>query len=362
MSATAVARLASVAFLFASIPPVAFASGAVVLLPAGGDAAFPDERAHAQAALSLALEGQGFRVLAHDAVVHDDGACASVDCAPVLLRAVGADLAAAVAVWGEPHAGSTRPAQVFVTLVDVAGNRYPGAARVSDAAVAAAARTAVLDARALQLLGPGPWLRVRGTPDGAEVRIDDKLVGSLPYRARIDAGRHALEVRADGMRSHVESVNVPPNPGRVVEIDVALAPGSGAGARRASAPNAAPATPRDSAESSRADATGTTHPIVGPVVLGSVGLAVGVYDLVAVLDTGCTRRDSTGTCLVRRDADAGTGIALGAVSAAALVGAVLWYVLGTEDASATGGAHPMTARAGIRFAPWNQGPGVAGAF
>lgn len=340
-------RIAIAAILLAWIPAAAFASGTVVLLPPGGDAALADERAAAQSALSLALEGQGFHIVAHDAVAHDEDACASVDCAPVLLRDAGANLAAAVAVWGESFAGQQRAAQVYVTLVDAAGNRYPGAARVPEGDVAAAARTALLDARALQLLGPGPWLRVRGVPEGAEVHIDDKLVGSLPYRARIDAGRHALEVRAEGMHAHVESVIVPPNQGRVIEIEVALGPASGADATGTNA--VAPAD--DSAESPRDNTGHVSHPIVGPLVLGGVGVALVGVTVAQALSGDCLRREPTGTCTREREPNTLVTVALGGAAAIAVAGSVLWYIVGAEDSEGDSAAS-------IR----PQGMGVTGRF
>jgi hypothetical protein len=347
-----------------------------------------DDRAVAQSAVSLALEGQGLRVVEHGDVVHDDDACASIDCASEILRAARADLAAAVAVWGVAGRPLAGPSEVFVTLADAHGNRFPGAARVVDGDVAAAARTAVLDARALQLLGPGPWLRVRGAPDGAEVHIDGKLAGSLPYRAHIDAGGHALEVRAPGMRPHARTVDIPPNTTRLLDLDITLAldaPGGAASGRsgarhpgessaedsNAAVARSAPTSPslREGAGGGTGApvdpaASGPSRPIVGPLVLGGAGAALGVIVVADLLADDCTRGEPGGTCTRREDPSIPLAIGLGTASAAAIAGAVLWHFLGASDPSAAA-ARGVPATAGarmIRVAAWPPGATLTGAF
>jgi len=200
--------------------------GSAVLLPARGDDRLPAQREAAQQALSDALSAQGYQVLDHaDALARlPEGsvACGAVDCAPSMLRALTLNLAAACAVWLSPEAPE---GTVFVTLVDDAGARYPGAHPVHAGDLAVATRAALADARALQMLGPGPWVRIHGQPEGAKVFIDNQLAGTLPYRAAMTAGRYALRVEATGHLSDEQDIDVPLNAGRVVDVEVNLAEG-----------------------------------------------------------------------------------------------------------------------------------------
>ncbi len=201
-------------------------AGSVVLLPTRGDERLPAQREAAQQALSEALSLQGFSVVPHATALTQlppgATACGAVDCAPNLLRTLSMRVAAACAVWLSPDAPE---GTVFVTLVDDAGARYPGARSVHAANIAVATRAALADARALQMLGPGPWVRVHGEPEGAKVFIDNTLVGTVPYRAAMTAGRYELKVQAAGHVSDVQDLDIPLNDGRVVDVEVKLNPG-----------------------------------------------------------------------------------------------------------------------------------------
>jgi hypothetical protein len=305
----------------------AHAETAVLLRPKGDDS-LNAERQKAHEVLLSALQGQGLRVVPQaDAAAKLGNAaaseCDSIDCAPALIEAADADVAAALAVWaaGDPPAPST----VFVTLVGRRGDRYPGKARVQNADLARATKDALLDARSLQLLGPGPWLRVRGKPEGANVILDGKLVGTVPYRATVSSGRHTLEVRFEGLRPHAQTVDIPPNATRQVEIEADLAPRPG---DAQSATAAAETTPAD-AQLDHAD-EGASRPIVGPLILGGAGLALIVADVVYLGSAGCRDHDDKGVCLERREVDKGWAIAWGALGLGAVSGALLWHLLGRQ--------------------------------
>lgn len=62
---------------------------------------------------------------------------------------------------------------------------------------------AVLQAR-------GTPVRVTVPPDirGAQLYVDDQLMGPIPYEGNIPAGEHRLEVRAPGFQTHVEQINL----------------------------------------------------------------------------------------------------------------------------------------------------------
>lgn len=312
-----------VGLLVAGFSPSALADAAV-LLPDQGDDGLQMERREALGAVARALQVQGLRVIPHaDAMRAAAGSagaeCRALDCAPFLMRASKAGLAVAVAVWLDGR--GARADAVSVTLVDLEGHRYPGQARIEAAGVSEAARRALIDARNLQGFGPGPWLRVYAKPDGSRVLLNGKPVGTTPYRGAISAGRHTVEVRRDGYRPHLQTVDVPPDEARQVEIAARLEP-----RESTTAPvRAELASPSEAA---------SERPLVGPLVLGGAGLLLTVADVVFILDAGCASRGPTGVCREEDQLDDGAAIALGAVGVGAMVGAVLWYLVGAEDSGA----------------------------
>lgn len=201
---------------------IARAESAAVL-PHAGDTRLETARAAAHRAVIEALREQGLAVRAltpkatkNPAELHSD--CAQVTCAPSVLAAHGIDLAVAIAVWN----GEDGP-QTNVTLIDALGRKYPGYAIVVSDDAAAAGRAALLEARSLHLLGPGPWIHVRGAPVGAAVMLDDRAVGILPYRGAISPGDHQLEVRADGYGAKRQPIVIPLEPTTTARIELELA-------------------------------------------------------------------------------------------------------------------------------------------
>lgn len=265
--------------------------GSAVLLPARGDDRLPAQREAAQQALSDALSAQGYQVVSHaDALTRlPEGAvaCGAVDCAPNMLRALSLNLAAACAVWLSPDAPE---GTVFVTLVDDAGARYPGARPVHAADLAVATRAALADARALQMLGPGPWVRIHGQPEGAKVFIDDQLAGTLPYRAAMTAGRYALRVESDGHLPEEQDLDIPLNAGRVVEVEVNLVPGEApASTDRRGDPLWSPASV-DITTSTERRAHVADYILGSALAVGGLGLMLAYPINTAVTDGDCADR------------------------------------------------------------------------
>jgi hypothetical protein len=211
-----------------------------VLLPHSGEASLQAEREQAQASVVRTLREQGMTVrLQEDAGAApstqvaegppEDAAraqpaaepCARPACAPALLAETGGELAVAVAVWHGGEAGAGQ--QVNVTVVDRAGNRYPASAAVEGDNAPAAARTALLSARALQLLGPGPWIEVRGEPAGADVLIDGAYAGALPYRGALEPGDHQLQLRSGEQHGAERLVHMPLDPTETVRVEISAA-------------------------------------------------------------------------------------------------------------------------------------------
>jgi hypothetical protein len=216
---TSLLRLLSCAIALA-VTARAHAESAVLLPHAGADALL-EQRERAQRAVAAALRDAGFELQprAAAAAKSDDRACTQVACAPALLKQLDAEIAVALAVW-QAEAG----VEVHVTIVDARGSHFPGRALAEGDGgdPSTAARSALVDAQSLQLLGPGPWVAVNGEPKGAAVWIDGRFVGSLPYRAGVAPGDHTLEVRADGRAAKQLALRVPLEPTATARVDVAL--------------------------------------------------------------------------------------------------------------------------------------------
>ena len=335
-------RLGRTVALCVLVVTSAFASGAraesVLLLSPQGDRSLRAEQAEAQRVLSEALQAQAVRVLLPETAVNDDlrlsavddGTCDALDCAAERLQTIGADAAALLSLWAEPGSPRT-PGSAFVTLVDRDNARYPGRVKLAGKgqdALARAVKGALLEARALQLLGRGPWLRIAGEPEGAQVVIDGKLAGTMPYRAAIEPGRHTVEVRGSGRRSFVQTVDVPPNASRQVELEVRFRRGASAGQGPSGEWLVADA--ESSAEPPVESGSGS-RPWVGPLLLGGAGTALIATDLVLVLGSGCQSRNTSGQCEEGYEVDDALAITWAAVGASAIVSAVLWHMLGGDD-------------------------------
>ncbi len=65
-------------------------------------------------------------------------------------------------------------------------------------------------------------LRITGNVRGAEVFIDDVLVGTVPYEGEVDAGEHELRVSADDMKDYEETLLI--ERGQLTPVTVELKP------------------------------------------------------------------------------------------------------------------------------------------
>jgi hypothetical protein len=330
--------------LFWSAWPAAARAETVVLL-VGHEPALALEREQAEAALAQALESEGTHIVsqtqAEDRVGGAAASCTGSGCVAELVRGAGADAALELMVRALPNATSAMTVEVL--LVDRTGRRFPGSSPVADRDFARAARDALFDARSLQLLGQGPWLRVRSAPSGAQVLLDGHPMGSTPTRAAVRAGRHTLEVRVEGLRPHVQTVDIPADPSRQIEIGADLAPrGQSSGVL----------ADRD-ARATRANERGTDRPVLGPMLLGAAGAALVAYEVIPIAGDSCEHIDDSGACAERSTINRSTAVALGALGVAAMAGGLLWHIFGGDDeASGTAlaiGISPVGVRARARF-------------
>lgn len=299
----------------------------VLLMPAEGDPGLGAHAITAHAAVARALEAQGVELLSYAAARERAGGgelaeCRAVTCAAELAKKAEAQLVMLVAVRALKGEGKTKPREVQVTLVEPSDSRYFGRARVSQGDFSEAARESLLDARAYQLLGPGPHVRVDSTPSGADVVIDDKLVGQSPYRAQITAGRHTVEVRLTDHKTRAQMIDIPPGAQQPTRLDVALE------ARAPAATNEEIEADIDAAMV--APPKKSTRPIAGPLILTVIGVGLITYDVIAIAGTGCEREDE-GTCTKPSEVDVPFAIGIGGAGVVALTAGVLWFALGGDD-------------------------------
>jgi len=299
----------------------------VLLMPADGDDGLAAHAITAHAAVARALEAQGVELLSYAAARERAGGgelaeCRKLTCSAELCKKAGAELVMLVAVRKLEGEGKAKPREVQVTLVEPTDARFFGRATVLQGDFSAAAREALLDARAYQLLGPGPHVRVESTPPGADVAIDDELVGETPYRAVIPPGKHTVEVRLDGYKTQAQMVDIPRGAQQPARLAIELE------ARALAATNeeieadidaATVAAPKDD-----------SRPIAGPLLFGVLGVGLITYDIVLIAGTGCERTD-LGTCTKTSEVDVPFAVAIGAAGAAALGAGILWFALGGGD-------------------------------
>lgn len=325
-----IARACGFAFgllLGLAVLPDKAAAETVVLMPAAGDDDLLPEAITAHAAVVRALDAQGVRTLAHAAAVDRAGGgeladCRTIDCSSKLVAAARAELAVLVAARNG-EAGTT---EVRVALVTRDGDRFWGRAEIELGDVSAAAREALLDARGFQLLGEGPFVRVRSAPNDAEVWIDGERAGSTPFRSALRPGRHSFELRKRGYRPHVQMKDLARDTELPLEINAVLQ-------ARVASPRAAARLADIESDPSEHDEPESSRPIVGPLLLGALGTAVLVYDIALIASAGCERREPTGACTHPTEVNDTVALALAGVGVAAIGGGLLWFLLGGDDGS-----------------------------
>ncbi len=336
------AAITSALLLCAGTPSLARAQSQrviVVPLPAMTQMASNQHAAEvaALAALTDALSMQGLEVVDFQAARAKrlpGDRCEDRGCATRLLRAGAAELTATAELDD-----TTAVAKVRVRLLARDAHAYEGEAEIDSGDVRGATTRALLEARALQLLGPGPWLRVDGTPEGAQLELDERPVGTVPYRAAVTPGPHRLRVKANGYLTSEQELDVPAAD-RKLDVRVALSP---AQLETPVAPSAQGAV----AVNQSGDPRGPGWVIL-PIALGVSGVAIASATTVRLL-TGsgyCAHADAAGRCAVRRTSVA-PSVAYYAVSGALIGAAVIWLVLGSH--TDTGAASDGSMHADIGF-------------
>ena len=337
------AVLLSLVILLSS-PPVR-ASDRVALGPTSAVGFSEQDAQQAATALSEALRMQGLRVLPRaqrgaDELALDAGACDQA-CGAQLITAASAELAAWVKL---SRASSARGGSAEVTFQDGSGHRFQGTAEIREGDVREATTRAVLDARSYQLLGPGPWLRIEGTPEGAEVLVDGDRVGTLPYRGAVAAGKHEVVVREAGYQRYNKSFTAPADESRRVELRVALE-----ATPIDTQPGALPlVTPEQVAQGQ--DAPRDSAWLAAPVAMGMLGLGLASVITVRLLtgyDPCVGESDSAGLCVESRTVRVGPTVGGYALSAMLIGGSITWIVLGLQNNPEPSEQVALRARVGL---------------
>jgi PEGA domain len=302
----------------------------------------------ATAALGSALGMQGLTVVqpsgTRDAVLDDLGdilapaKSSAIACDQACGAGLIASAAAELSAWVNLRRADAAHGGVdtsTVTLQDAAGHRYEGFAELRDGDVRDATTRAMLEARSYQLLGPGPYLNLVGTPEGAEVLIDGERAGALPYRAAIAAGKHELVVREPGYIKHSQTIAIPEDESRRVEVKVALEPTPVATQSSAVSLGAEQSSPtRSSRDSSW---------LAAPVAMGMIGLGLATVLSVRI----ATGLQCSEPCLEDRTLRAGPTVGGYALSVALVGASVTWIVLGMRSDASAGQESQLAAGIGL---------------
>jgi hypothetical protein len=322
-----ISEMALILSCAAMVPAAVAHAQKAVLGPASAEAGGDSVRTLAAEALSDALRMQGFSVTSFEHVSRalpalPKGERCDESCSARLRSATSAELYAVAVVAGNEQ-GVPKSAQV--KLEDSAGHHFEGAAMVRDGDVRDAVTRALLEARSYQLLGPGPWLRIDGTPEGAEVVIDERVVGKLPYRAAITAGSHRVLVREPGYARFSQGLHIPAKDGGRFKLRVALEPAPIEAPEAALQLHAATETPQER--------EGNHAWLAAPIAMAvlGVGLATVVSARLASGVTPCVDPDPMGLCTGRRDVNVWPTVGGYALSGVLIGAGIVWIALGTRD-------------------------------
>lgn len=236
--------------------------------------------------------------------------CTTADCAiwyrAVLNAAVGVQMTLFTKVG--PASRSNMLDSITLVIVQRGNAQYSGSATVKDGDIEAAALEAYRSAREKQIKGVGPWLTVRGEPQGAQILVDGQTWGPMPHKDSVTPGMHAVIVRKKGYEDFNQSVNVGDHSDSDAVLEVKLKPALEGDAQVGMTPKKGEAK--------------ATKPSVWNYVLGGAAIAVGgAYAVGGVLSI--TRRGEKcgdgSTC----EAGAGAGLRIGGGALVVLGGGLL---------------------------------------
>jgi hypothetical protein len=250
----------------------------------------------------------------------DAAQCTSEGCAVWFRRVLNADLAVQLRIANRvDEKKRLQPSSVDVLLLEDAEARWTAEEAIQGQHVEDAVTKAFDSALAKRRRGAGPWVTVRGTPEGAQVRLDDEIIGQIPVsRARVHnaSNLHVLTVHAKGFDEHRESLDFHGDSSHEEVVNVQLAP----------AGTAAAATAANNDRAKKGWIKAIDYGVGSVlVVAGAMHIALGARNLRREDDCA---RSVDGICSERygdQNSVPGSWIAVGAGVGAVLAGAAVAY-------------------------------------
>jgi hypothetical protein len=180
-------------------------------------------------------------------------------------------------------------------------------------------------------------IHLHGPRDGVVVELDGQRVpeAALEVYGPVDPGRHGVTATREGRVVDRESIEVPEGERASVSLEVPepepAAGNEAAGQRPERAVRSETTVPTDAEATPRSPDAG--RPLVGPLLLGAVGLATTASVLAATYAArGCDVRSVDGTkCLEETEVRVGPTVAYAAVGLAITAAAVVWLTVGGRD-------------------------------
>lgn len=180
-----------------------------VIVAAGGDEGLPE------AAWIAAAEGiergarqWGLEIVPRSGPLRLRG-CAPADCVAAEQERAGVDLVIAFSLFaaiGAPR----EPGSVAVSLRSAGGTEHGASAEIDGREIGLVAGLALTAARReIERASAGPWLIVRGRPEGAVVIVDGADMGTLPlWEGGVRAGAHRVLVELAGYHTYETEVSI----------------------------------------------------------------------------------------------------------------------------------------------------------
>jgi len=345
---------------------VAQAETFALLAPTGADDVSPATRASAIDALLVALRTSGHRPtlpadVARQLTAAHSPACLALDCARSVISALHVNGVVETVLWSN---GSGGVREVVVSIARSGGAETSGTATVGNGDVGAAARAALT--QALSSTGgavPPVRVTVRASPRGAALTLDGRPLGQAPWEGLLPAGQHVLVAGHVGFLIERRELDLRSEP---VELAMELAHDPEADADADANPDA-DGNANDGNTDARASlgSGGGRSPsgraVLGPIVLGAVGIALLGFDIAALVYAG--GEPPVG---FERSLDPVPFVLYGAAGIGALTGALLWWLLsegGDSNDSASGdGARSSSPQVHIHIALDLRGASLALTF
>jgi len=333
---TAVALAAALTF-----SNVAQAETFALLAPTGADDISPATRASAIDALLVALRTSGHRPtlpaeVARQLSAAHSPACLALDCARSVISALHVNGVVETVLWSN---GSGGVRELVVSIVRAGGAESSGTAAVGNGDVGAAARAALTQAlSSAGTAAPPVRVTVRVSPRGAALTLDGRPLGQAPWEGLLPTGQHVLVAGHVGFLIERRELDLRSEP---VELAIELAHDPEADADADANPDADGNADDGTADDRAARGGGGQRPsgraVVGPVVLGAVGIALLGFDIAALVYAG--GEPPVG---IERSLDPLPFVLYGVAGIGAMTGALLWWLLSgggdSNDGASSDGA------------------------